>query len=141
MIAGLTRGSTAAHIARAALEGVAFQINDILTAMREDLGRAGTGSKDSLVELKVDGGASNNDLLMQFQADLLGCDAVRPAITSTTALGAALQAGLTVGIFDSLEDIRETWREDRRFSPGMKASEVARNTTRWEAAVRQARTS
>jgi len=141
MIAGLTRGSTAAHIARAALEGVAFQINDILAAMREDLGRAGSGSKDSLVELKVDGGASNNDLLMQFQADLLGCDAVRPAITSTTALGAALQAGLTVGIFDSLEDIRATWREDRRFSPGMKTSDVEKNTMRWEAAVRQARTS
>jgi len=140
MIAGLTRGSTAAHIGRAALEGVAFQMNDILTAMRKDLQEDETSSKDSIRELKVDGGASNNDLLMQFQADLLGCDAVRPAITSTTALGAALQAGLTVGIFNSLQQIRETWREDRRFSPEMDASKVNENTARWEAAVRQART-
>ena len=141
MVAGLTRGSTAAHIARAALEGIAFQINDILTAMREDLRRDEADPGDSIIELKVDGGASNNDLLMQFQADLLGCEAVRPAITSTTALGAAMQAGLTVGIFDSTHQLRETWREDRRFSPAMDAAEVAENTARWEAAVRQARTS
>jgi glycerol kinase len=141
LIAGLTRGSTAAHIARAALEGVAFQIDDILSAMREDLRRVEPGGAGDLVELKVDGGASNNDLLMQFQADLLGCDAVRPSITSTTALGAALQAGLTVGVFDSLEVIRETWREDRRFSPTMDASAVAENTARWKAAIQQARSS
>lgn len=141
LIAGLTRGSTAAHIARAALEGIAFQINDILSAMRKDLQQDDSGPGKDLLELKVDGGASNNNLLMQFQADLLGCEVSRPAITSTTALGAALQAGLTTGIFESISQIRDSWREDRRFSPSMAAAEVAENTARWEAAVRQTQTS
>lgn len=141
LVAGLTRGSTAAHIARAALEGIAFQINDILSAMRIDLQQEGTGTGNELLELKVDGGASNNNLLMQFQADLLRCEVSRPSITSTTALGAALQAGLTTGIFESTDQIRETWREDRRFIPLMEEAEALENQSRWEAAVRQARTS
>jgi glycerol kinase len=141
LVAGLTRGSTAAHIARAALEGIAFQINDILTAMRADLEQEKTGTGNELLELKVDGGASNNNLLMQFQADLLRCEVSRPSITSTTALGAALQAGLTTGVFKSTDQIRESWGEDRRFSPAMDETEAAANQARWEAAVRQARTS
>ena len=141
LISGLTRGSTAAHIARAALEGIAFQISDILSAMRTDLQQQDTGTGNDLLELKVDGGASNNNLLMQFQADLLRCEVSRPAITSTTALGAALQAGLTTDVFKSTDQIRETWLEDRRFSPTMEEAEAAGNQARWEAAVRQARTS
>lgn len=140
LISGLTRGSTAAHIARAALEGIAFQISDILSAMRTDLQQQDTGAGNDLLKLKVDGGASNNNLLMQFQADLLRCEVSRPSITSTTALGAALQAGLTMDIFKSTDQIRETWREERRFSPTMEEADAAGYQARWEAAVRQART-
>ena len=132
MISGLTRGSTAAHIARAALEGIAFEIRDLLEAMEQDLG-------EPIRELKVDGGASRNGLLMQFQADIQGCETIRPEIVSTTALGAALQAGLTVGVFDSLESIRKIWKEDCRFRPKMKKREVGEHLTRWARAIRQVR--
>ncbi len=132
LIAGLTRGTTSAHIARAALDGIAFQIRDLLDAMQQDLGAP-------ITELKVDGGAARNGLLMQFQADLLGCEAVRPQTTSTTALGAALQAGLTIGVFESLDAIRAAWREDVRFRPSMAKDEVATHIERWERAIRQAR--
>ncbi|MFP6737588.1 MAG: FGGY-family carbohydrate kinase, partial [Planctomycetota bacterium] len=122
------------------LEGIAFQISDILSAMRTDLQQQDTGAGNDLLKLKVDGGASNNNLLMQFQADLLRCEVSRPSITSTTALGAALQAGLTMDIFKSTDQIRETWREERRFSPTMEEADAAGYQARWEAAVRQART-
>ena len=107
---GITRGSTAAHIARAALEGIAFQTMDIVQAMQSDSGV-------KLCELKVDGGASRNNLLMQFQSDILGCDVIRPQITETTALGAAFLAGLAVGYWKSIDDIKSIWAVERRFSP------------------------
>lgn len=134
VICGLTRGSTAGHIARAALEGVAFQIHDLVDAMQKDLAQ-------SFPELRVDGGATANNLLLQFQADLLDIDTVRPRITSTTSLGAALKAGLTVGVYDSLADIRKAWKEERRFKPRMKRREASEHLRRWEVAVRRARLS
>ncbi|MBN1443044.1 MAG: glycerol kinase GlpK [Planctomycetes bacterium] len=127
-ISGLTRGTTAAHIARAALEGIAFQIHDILEAMKDDLGAP-------VLKLKVDGGAARNDLLLAFQADILGIDVIRPQITSTTSVGAALQAGLAVGLFPSIEAIREVWKEERRFSPQMDAAEADERRERWRRAL------
>ena len=124
VIHGLTRGTTRAHIARAALEGIAFQNADILDAMQRDLGQ-------TLTTLKVDGGASANNLLMQFQADLLRCPIVRPEMTDTTALGSALLAGLAAGIFDDLEAIRASWRQDRRFDPKMGEDEIEAHQARW----------
>ena len=109
---GLTRGSTRAHIARAVLEGIALQNVDILQAMEQDLG-------EPLKILRVDGGASANDLLMQLQSDFLAREIVRPEMIDTTALGAALLAGLGAGIFRNFDEIRSTWREDRRFKPSM----------------------
>ena len=109
---GLTRGSTAGHVARAALEGIAYQVHDVIRAMERD--------GVPLKELRVDGGASTNDLLMQFQADLLGVPVVRPAITETTALGAAYLAGLAVGYWRGREDIAAQWSEGKRFEPQMK---------------------
>lgn len=111
---GMTRGTTRAHIARAVLEGIALQNVDILQAMASDLG-------SSLASLKVDGGASANDLLMQLQSDLLGCSIVRPEMTDTTALGSALLAGLAVGLYKDLQEIRACWRQDKRFEPRMAA--------------------
>ncbi len=108
---GLTRGSTAGHVARAALEGIAYQVRDVIRAMERD--------GVPLKELRVDGGASTNDLLMQFQADLLDVPVVRPAITETTALGAAYLAGLAVGYWRDREDIAAQWSEGKRFEPQM----------------------
>jgi RNA polymerase sigma factor (sigma-70 family) len=110
LITGLTRGVTKAHVARAVLEGIALQNQDILAAMQDDSGR-------KLTALKVDGGAAANDLLMQLQADILGVAISRPAIIETTALGAAFLAGLGAGIWRDKKEILETWREDRRFAP------------------------
>lgn len=124
VIHGLTRGTTAAHIARATLEGIAFQNTDILLAMQSDLG-------EPLKALKVDGGASNNNLLMQFQADVLDCPIVRPVMTDTTALGSALMAGLAVGIFDNLDDIRAHWQADASFNPDMDDAARDAHLTRW----------
>ena len=107
---GMTRGTTQAHIARAALESIAFQTYDVLKAMEADSGIV-------LKELRVDGGATANDLLMQFQSDILGVPVVRPTITETTALGAAYLAGLGAGYWSSVEDIGKQWAEDRRFTP------------------------
>ena len=109
-LCGITRGTTAAHIARAALEGIAFQTMDIVGAMERDAGVR-------LSELKVDGGASRNNLMMQFQADILGTDVIRPVVTETTAMGAAYLAGLAVGYWQSLEEIRLQWKAERVFSP------------------------
>ena len=109
-ICGLTRGATAAHVARAALEGIAFQTMDIVSAMEKDAGV-------KLAELKVDGGASRNNLLMQFQSDVLGAAVVRPKVTETTGMGAAYLAGLAVGYWTSTDEIRGQWQVDRSFSP------------------------
>ena len=109
-ICGITRGTTAAHIARAALEGIAFQTMDIVGAMEKDAGV-------KLSELKVDGGASRNNLMMQFQADVLGTSVIRPKVTETTALGACYLAGLAVGYWSSLDEIKAQWQAERVFTP------------------------
>ena len=110
VICGITRGSTSAHIARAALEGIAFQTMDIVNAMEKDAGV-------KLSELKVDGGASRNNLMMQFQADILGTNVIRPEVTETTAMGACYLAGLAVGFWSSLDEIKKQWKAERTFSP------------------------
>ena len=115
---GLTRGTTAGHIARAALEGIAFQVADVLDVMRNDAGTPVT-------ELRVDGGAAANGLLLQFQADLLRVPVVRPTTTETTAVGVAMLAGLATGVW-SESDLDELWREDRRFEPTMDVGEAER---------------
>jgi glycerol kinase len=127
-IVGLTRGATRAHIARAALEAIAFQSADVLEAMENDAGM-------TLKELRVDGGAAANDLLMQFQADLLGVPVVRPKVLETTALGAAYLAGLTVDLWKSREEIAANWREERRFEPRMEPGRREELRARWKAAV------
>jgi glycerol kinase len=127
---GMTRGTTRAHIARAALEGIALQNVDILRAMELDLGAP-------LRSLKVDGGASANDLLMQLQSDLLGCAIVRPAMTDTTALGSALLAGLAVGLYKDLEEIRGCWREDRAYAPRMSEEAREAHMALWREGLRR----
>ena len=129
---GLTRGATRAHIARAALEAIAFQSADVLAAMEKDAGIA-------LTELRVDGGAAANNLLMQFQADLLGVPVVRPRVLETTALGAAYLAGLAVGYWASADDIGRNWRVDRRFEPAMPAARAAELRGHWDRAVARAK--
>jgi glycerol kinase len=131
VVCGITRGTTAAHLARATLEGIAFQNHDVLQAMQKDLERP-------LASLKVDGGAAANDLLMQFQADLLGVEIVRPAMLETTALGAAFLAGLAVGVWKDLDDVRRAWREDRRFHRSMDPEAVSTLLGGWHDAVRRA---
>ena len=133
-ILGLSRGSTLAHIARAALESIAFQSAALLQAMQRDAAQAGSVA---VKELRVDGGACVNNLLMQFQADLLGLTVVRPAITETTALGAAYLAGLSSGIFQSTEEIGSLWQAERRFEPGLAPNHAAELMARWEHSVRQ----
>ncbi len=130
-ITGLTRGTTRAHIARATLEGIALQNVDILRAMVRDLGKP-------LVELKVDGGASANNLLMQFQCDVIGVEIQRPAMVETTALGAAFLAGLGTGVWKSQDQIRQTWKLDRRFTPTADRAAIEEHLERWDAAVAKA---
>jgi glycerol kinase len=130
-IVGLTRGSTVAHIARAALESIAFQSAALLTAMSLDAA--------PVAELRVDGGACVNNLLMQFQADLLGIPVVRPRVIETTALGAAYLAGLAVGVYGGLEEVAAQWGEERRFTPTLPRDRAAERMGLWEQAVRQAR--
>ena len=132
MMIGLTRGTTKAHVARAALEGIAFQCAEVLEAMQLD---AGT----ELKELRVDGGASRNNLLMQFQADISGVPVIRPAITETTALGAAFLAGLSTGVWESCEEISALWRVDRVFEPSMTADRREYLMNQWARAVGRAR--
>lgn len=134
-ITGLTRGSTAAHIARAALESIAYQSAALLLAMSRD---AVQGGGAPVAELRVDGGACVNDLLMQFQADLLGIPVVRPAVTETTALGAAYLAGLATGVYRSTDELAGLWRAERRFLPNLAPARAAELMARWEHAVRQA---
>jgi glycerol kinase len=133
-ITGLTRGSTLAHIARAALESIAFQSAALLQAMGRDAAAAGTAP---VSELRVDGGACVNDLLMQFQADLLGIPVVRPAVTETTALGAAYLAGLTTSVYQSTEELSTLWKADHRFEPHLPSEHARELMERWEHAVRQ----
>jgi len=133
-IVGLTRGSTVAHIARAALESIAFQSAALLTAMSRDAVAAG-GSPVS--ELRVDGGACVNNLLMQFQADLLGIPVVRPQVIETTALGAAYLAGLSCGMYPNLDELTAQWKVERRFHPTMPRDRAQELMHRWERAVRQ----
>ena len=128
LIRGLTRGTGRGHIARAALEGIALQIADLVEAMSKDLGAA-------VEVLKVDGGASANDLLMQMQSDLLGIPLERPTLEEATALGAIFLAGLGVGLWSDKEDLRRAWQRDRRFDPGGDASELAALKRAWTEAV------
>jgi glycerol kinase len=130
-ITGLTRGTTRAHLARATLEGIALQNVDILRAMERDSGR-------SLTALKVDGGAAANNLLMQFQSDVLGVEIARPSLVETTALGAAFLAGLGAGVWKDQEAVKKTWREDRRFTPTRDREAVKEHLARWDAAVAKA---
>ena len=127
-ITGLTRGATAAHIARAALEGIAFQTMDIVEAMKKDAGV-------DLKELKVDGGASRNNFLMQFQSEVLGVEVIRPKVTETTAIGAAYLAGLAVGFWDSIDTVKQQWQQERTFSPEMPQEKVEALKAGWKDAV------
>jgi len=136
-IVGLTRGSTVAHIARAALESIAFQSAALLTAMSRDALAAGGAP---VAELRVDGGACVNDLLMQFQADLLGVPVVRPRVIETTALGAAYLAGLSCDVYRDLDELAAQWQVERTFLPTMSRDEAGEMMMNWERAVRQATT-
>jgi glycerol kinase len=127
-IVGITRGTTAGHIARAAVESIAFQVADLLEAVQHDSGI-------TLAELRVDGGAAANDALLQLQADLLGVPVVRPAVTETTALGAAYLAGLATGVWDSAETVSQQWRVDKRFEPGLDLEVAARRRAEWREAL------
>jgi len=129
LLTGITRGSTRAHLARATLEGIALQVTELLTAMKSDLGQA-------LTPLKVDGGASANNLLMQIQADFLKTPLVRSQVIETTALGAALQAGLGVGLWKSLDEINKKWKEEKRFESRLSEKERKLKLVQWEKAVR-----
>jgi glycerol kinase len=131
-IVGLTRGTTVAHIARAALESIAFQSAALLQSMNRD-------APVAVTELRVDGGACVNDLLMQVQADLLGIPVVRPAVIETTALGAAYLAGLQAGVYSSQEELSAQWRVDRTFYPTLPTDQAQERMDRWERAVRQSR--
>jgi glycerol kinase len=131
-VMGISRGTTTAHFARAALEGIAFQVADILEVMLDDAGLP-------LDELRVDGGAAANALLMQFQADILGVPLVRPEVTETTALGAAYLAGLATGVWRDREEIRGNWAVDARFEPSMSTDEVAHHRARWKEALSRVR--
>ena len=133
-IVGLTRGSTVAHIARAALESIAFQSAALLQAMSRDAVAAGAAP---VAELRVDGGACVNDLLMQFQADLLGIPVVRPKVIETTALGAAYLAGLSCGLYKGLDELSAQWQVQRSFHPTMSRERAAELMQNWERAVRQ----
>jgi glycerol kinase len=126
---GLTRGTTAAHIARASLDSIAYQTLEVLVAMQKDSGI-------EIRELRVDGGATVNNGLMQFQSDLLQTDVIRPETTETTALGAAYLAGLAVKYWVDIDEIKKQWKMDRRFSPQLKTSETALLVKGWYRAVK-----
>jgi glycerol kinase len=131
-IVGLTRGTTAAHLARAALESIAFQVADLVDAMRSD-------ASGEMTELRVDGGACVNNTLMQLQADVLQLPIVRPKVTETTALGAAYLAGLATGVWKSRDEIAGHWQIDRRFEPSISADAAAAKRKRWNEAVERAK--
>ncbi|EON78766.1 Glycerol kinase [Lunatimonas lonarensis] len=125
---GITRGTTRAHMARAALEAIAYQVYDVLKAMEKDSG-------EETKEMRVDGGATANDFLMQFQADLIQCQIKRPQMLETTALGAAYLAGLAVGFWKSVEDLRELWEADAAFEPKLDQEQVSKNLRFWHKAI------
>jgi glycerol kinase len=129
---GLTRGATRAHLARAAIESIAYQSADVLNAMERDAGI-------TLCELRVDGGATANDLLLQFQADLLGVPTVRPKVHETTALGAAYLAGLAVGYWKSIDEVSANWQVDRVFEPSMPRAQAEDLRAGWSRAVERAK--
>jgi glycerol kinase len=131
-ISGITRGTTAAHFARAALDGIAFQVADILDVMQKDSGI-------HVKELRVDGGAAANNLLLQFQADLLRVPVVRPAVTETTALGAAYLAGLAVGYWKGTDDVRANWQVERIFEPNISEKQAMHRRGRWDEALKRSR--
>ena len=131
LIAGLTRGTTKAHLARAALEGIAFQVADVMSVMEQDAGRP-------ITAMRVDGGASANNLLMQMQADFVQRDVIRPQVTETTALGAAYLAGLAVGFWGNADQIATQWSADRTFTPQVEAAEAKVKRGRWSRAVARA---
>ncbi len=128
VIVGLTRYTTAAHIARATLESTAFQTAEVLEAMATD-------SPATLSELRVDGGMTGNDLLMQFQADILGVPVIKPVVTETTVLGAAYAAGLAVGFWSGPDELRSHWAEDRRYESAMDDGERDRLYAAWQKAI------
>jgi glycerol kinase len=128
VIVGLTRNTTIAHVARATVDAMAYQTRDVLEVMQADAGL-------ELTMLKVDGGAAANAMLLQFQADLLGCPVRRPVVAETTALGAAYLAGLATGYWDSLDDVRQNWALDREFAPTRRRSESDRLYAGWKKAV------
>jgi glycerol kinase len=132
MLIGLTRDTSAAHVARAALEGIAFQVDDLVNAMRADTGT-------QLKELRVDGGASRSDPLLQFQADLLGVPVVRPAVVETTALGAAYLAGLAGGFWQNTDSIAAHWQIEKVFHPQMPLDRAAELRGRWKEALSRAK--
>jgi len=132
LIYGLTRDTTAAHLARATLEGIAFQIVDLVHAMQADAGRP-------IKRLRVDGGAAKNDLLMQFEADMLGVTIDRPQNVETTALGAAYLAGMAVGVFGGLDSVKDAYRIERSFEPQVTQAAREGHLRRWRGAVRRAR--
>jgi len=131
MLVGLTRGATAAHIARATLEGIAFQTMDIVAAMERDAGIL-------ISELKVDGGAARNNLLLQFQADILGTEVIRPRVTEITGLGAAYMAGLGAGVWSTVDELKDRWEAERRFSRRASERRMSESKAAWAAAVRKA---
>ena len=132
IITGLTRGATSAHIARAALESIVYQSNDVLQAMREDAG-------SEIKELRVDGGACVNDLLLQFQSDISQTTIVRPQVIETSALGAAMLAGLGGGVWKDIKEMEKTWKVEQIFEPEMKIDEVQKLQNGWQEAIRQAK--
>jgi glycerol kinase len=132
LLIGITRGTTGAHVARAAIESIAYQVDDLLEAVQRDSGIP-------IRELRVDGGASNNNALMQFQADLLGVPVVRPGVTETTALGAAYLAGLAVGFWKSADDVARQWQVERTFEPRMPRSQADALRERWREAIARAK--
>jgi glycerol kinase len=131
LFCGIDRSTTAGHLARAVLEGIALQIGDLAEAMKKDSGR-------TIPAFKVDGGAAANGMMMQFQADVLGTPVVRPKNLETTSLGAAFLGGLGAGVWKSPEEIRGAWKADRSFAPKMSADERDRHLTKWRKAVARA---
>ena len=132
LLCGMSRGTNKSHIARAALEAIAFQVSDVLTAMQSDL-------SSPLKELRVDGGASSNDMLMQFQADILNVPVLRPKLLESTAWGAAAMAGLKAGVFSSLDEIAASWQLERAFEPKMNADQREFHLAQWQSALKRAR--
>jgi glycerol kinase len=131
-IVGISRGTTAGHLARATLESMAYQTADVLEAMQRDAGC-------SLQELRVDGGACSNDVAMQFQAGVLGVDVVRPRVTETTALGAAFMAGLHAGVWNDLDEVEALWQPERRFTPALDDARRTQLLANWHRAVERSR--